>query len=118
MNNFLEALKERVVVFDGAMGTNLHAQNLTVDDFGGPQFENCSEHLLVTRPDAVEKVHADFLAAGCDVVETNSFGGMRVVLAEFGIPEMAYELNVAAAKLARRVAADFSTKDRPRTCSA
>ncbi|HEV2860888.1 MAG TPA: methionine synthase [Pyrinomonadaceae bacterium] len=114
MNNFLEALKERVVVFDGAMGTNLHAQNLTIDDFGGPQFENCSEHLLVTRPDAVEKVHADFLAAGCDVLETNSFGGMRVVLAEFGIPEMAYELNVAAAKLARRVAADFSTKDKPR----
>ncbi|HLM55356.1 MAG TPA: methionine synthase [Pyrinomonadaceae bacterium] len=114
MNNFLEALKERVVVFDGAMGTNLHAQNLTIDDFGGPQFENCSEHLLVTRPDAVEKVHADFFAAGCDVVETNSFGGMRVVLAEFGIAEMAYELNVAAAKLARRVAADFSTKDRPR----
>ncbi len=114
MNNFLEALKERVVVFDGAMGTNLHAQNLTVDDFGGPQFENCSEHLLVTRPDAVEKVHADFLAAGCDVVETNSFGGMRVVLAEFGIPEMAYQLNVEAARLARRVAADFSTKEKPR----
>src|SRR5918999_1736999 len=112
MSDFLSTLKERIVVFDGAMGTNLHAQNLTVDDFGGPQFENCSEHLLITRPDAVEKVHAGFLEAGCDVVETNSFGGMRIVLAEFGIPEMAYELNVAAAKLARRVAADFSTKDK------
>ncbi|HWS54687.1 MAG TPA: methionine synthase, partial [Pyrinomonadaceae bacterium] len=112
--DFLNTLKERVVVFDGAMGTNLHAQDLTVDDFGGPQFEGCPEYLLVTKPSAVERVHAGFLEVGCDVVETDSFGGTPIVLAEYGIAEMAYELNLKAAQLARRVAADFSTKDRPR----
>jgi len=114
MTDFLRALRERVVVFDGAMGTNLHAQDLTVDDYGGPQFEGCPEHLLVSRPSAVEKVHADFLAVGCDVVETNSFGATSIVLAEYQIAEMAYELNVKAARLARRVASDFSTPGRPR----
>jgi 5-methyltetrahydrofolate--homocysteine methyltransferase len=114
MSNFLETLRERVVVFDGAMGTNLHAQDLTVDDFGGPQFEGCPEYLLVTKPEAVERVHAGFLEVGCDVVETDSFGATRIVLAEYGIAEMAYELNVKAAQLARRVASDFSTPERPR----
>jgi 5-methyltetrahydrofolate--homocysteine methyltransferase len=114
MNSFLHALKERIVVFDGAMGTNLHAQNLTVDDYGGPQFEGCPEHLLVSRPSAVEKVHADFLAVGCDVIETNSFGSTSIVLGEYQIAHMAYELNVKAAQLARRVADDFSTADKPR----
>src|SRR5437588_7583447 len=114
MSNFLETLRERVVVFDGAMGTNLHAQGLTIEDYGGPQFENCNEHLLVTRPDAVERVHAGFLEVGCDVVETDSFNGTSIVLGEFGIGHMAYDLNLRAARLARRVASDFSTADRPR----
>ena len=114
MSDFLKTLNERVVVFDGAMGTNLHAQGLTIEDYGGPQFENCNEHLLITRPDAVEKVHAGFLEVGCDVVETDSFNGTSIVLGEFGIGHMAYELNFAAAKLARRVASDFSTKEWPR----
>ncbi|HEX3557940.1 MAG TPA: methionine synthase [Pyrinomonadaceae bacterium] len=114
MSNFLETLRERVVVFDGAMGTNLHAQGLTIEDYGGPQFENCNEHLLITRPDAIERVHAGFLEVGCDVVETDSFNGTSIVLAEFGIGDMAYDLNVRAARLARRVAADFSTNDKPR----
>jgi 5-methyltetrahydrofolate--homocysteine methyltransferase len=114
MTDFLRALQERIVVFDGAMGTNLHAQDLTVDDYGGPQFEGCPEHLLISKPSSIEKVHADFLAVGCDVIETNSFGATSIVLAEYQIPEMAYELNVRAAQLARRVAADFSTDERPR----
>src|SRR6266567_424276 len=114
MASFLETLKARIVVFDGAMGTNLHAQDLTVDDYGGPQFEGCPEHLLISRPDAVEKVHAGFLEVGCDVVETDSFGGASIVLAEYGIADMAYELNLKAAQLAKRVASDFSTKERPR----
>src|SRR5215210_4993598 len=114
MNGFLEAIKERIVVFDGAMGTNLHAQDLTIEDYGGPQFENCTEHLLITRPDAVENVHAAFLEVGCDVVETDTFGANPIVLAEFQIPHLAYELNVKAAQLARRIAADYSTKSKPR----
>lgn len=114
MSNFLDLLKEKIVVFDGAMGTYLQSLNLSLDDWGGPSFENCSENLLYTRPDAIEKVHAGFLEVGCDVIETNSFGGSEVVLAEFGIADKAYDVNRKAAELARRIAADFSTKDRPR----
>jgi 5-methyltetrahydrofolate--homocysteine methyltransferase len=114
MSNFLDALKERIVVFDGAMGTNLQAQNLTVDDFGGPQFEGCPEYLLITKPEAIEKVHTAFFDVGCDVIETNSFGGTSVVLAEYQIPQMAYELNFKAAELAKRIANDYSTKAKQR----
>src|SRR5215217_6530907 len=114
MTSLLETLKERIVVFDGAMGTNLQVQNLTLDDFGGPRFEGCNENLLVTRPDAVEKVHAGFLDVGCDVVETNSFNGTPVDFAEYDIEDKAYEMNVLAAQLAKRVASDYSTKDKPR----
>ncbi len=114
MSKFLDTLRERIVVFDGAMGTNLQVQNLTLDDQGGLQFEGCPEYLLISKPAAVERVHAAFLEVGCDVVETNSFGGTPVVLAEYGIADMAYELNLRAAQLAKRVAADFATPDRPR----
>src|SRR5438094_479388 len=112
--SFLETLSDRIVVFDGAMGTNLHAQDLSVDDYGGPQFEGCPEHLLISTPEAVERVHAGFLEVGCDVVETDSFGSTSIVLAEYQIAHLAYELNVKAAQLAKRVAADFSTKEKPR----
>jgi 5-methyltetrahydrofolate--homocysteine methyltransferase len=114
MSDFLETLKERIIVFDGAMGTNLQVQNLSVDDYGGAQFEGCPEYLLISRPEAVERVHAAFFEVGCDVVETDSFGGIPYVLDEYGIGHMAYELNVKAARLARRIAADFSTRERPR----
>jgi 5-methyltetrahydrofolate--homocysteine methyltransferase len=114
MSNLLDTAKERIVVFDGAMGTNLQVQNLTLDDFGGPLFEGCNENLLVTRPDAVEKVHAGFLDVGCDVIETNSFNGTPVDFAEYDIADKAYEMNVLAARLAKRVASDYSTKDKPR----
>src|SRR2546423_10255627 len=114
MSSFLETLNDRIVVFDGAMGTNLHAQDLSVDDYGGPQFEGCPEHLLISKPEAVEKVHAGFLEVGCDVIETDSFGGASIVLAEYQIADMAYELNLKAAQLAKRVASDFSTKEKPR----
>ncbi|MGH9882581.1 MAG: homocysteine S-methyltransferase family protein, partial [Pyrinomonadaceae bacterium] len=114
MASFLDTLRDRIVVFDGAMGTNLQVQNLTLDDFGGLRFEGCNENLLVTRPDAVEKVHAGFLEVGCDVIETNSFNGTPVDFSEYGIGDQAYDMNVRAARLARRIAADFSTKAKPR----
>jgi 5-methyltetrahydrofolate--homocysteine methyltransferase len=114
MANFLETLKERIVVFDGAMGTNLQVQNLSLDDFGGLRFEGCNENLLVTRPDAVENVHVAFLDVGCDVIETNSFNGTPVDFAEYDIGDKAYEMNVLAARLAKRIAADYSTKAKPR----
>ena len=114
MNKFLDILKDRILIFDGAMGSSLQALNLTIDDWGGPQFENCSENLLYTRPDAIEKVHTSFLDVGCDVIETNSFGGSDVVLAEFGIAERTYDVNKKAAELAKRLAADYSTPEKPR----
>src|SRR5215510_7899879 len=114
MSKLLETLKERIVVFDGAMGTNLQVQNLTLDDFGGLRFEGCNENLLVTRPDAVEKVHAGFLDVGCDVIETYSFNGTPVDFEEYGIADQAYEMNVRAARLAKRVATDYATAEKPR----
>src|SRR5215210_8474842 len=114
MKNFLEALKDRIVVFDGAMGTNIQLQNLTADDFGGAQLEGCNEYLLISKPEAIEKVHSDFFEVGCDVVETNSFGSTSVVLSEYNIAHLAYELNFKAAELAKRVASDFYTKEKPR----
>src|ERR1044071_9729033 len=114
MANILDAIKERIVVFDGAMGTNLQVQNLTLDDFGGLRFGGCNENLLVTRPDAVENVHASFLEVGCDVVETNSFNGTPVDFAEYEIADKAYEMNVLAARLAKRVASDYATPEKPR----
>ena len=113
-NIFLDLLKEKVIVFDGAMGVSLQAAGLSIDDWGGPQFENCSENLLYTCPDVVEKVHTSFLDVGCDVIETNSFGGSEVVLTEFGIADKAYDVNRKAAELAKRLANDYSTADRPR----
>jgi len=114
MTDFLDTLKERIVVFDGAMGTNLQVQNLSLEDFGGLRFEGCNENLLVTRPDAVEKVHSAFLEVGCDVIETNSFNGTPIDFAEYDIGDKAYDMNVLAARLAKRVAGDYSTKNMPR----
>ncbi len=113
-NNFLDILKERIVVFDGAMGSSLQSLDLTIEDWGGANFENCSENLLYTRPDSIETVHSNFLEVGCDVIETNSFGGSEVVLAEFGIVEKTYDVNRKAAELAKRVAGDYSTPQKPR----
>ncbi|MGQ9836423.1 MAG: methionine synthase [Cyanobacteriota bacterium] len=111
---FLQRLQERVIVFDGAMGSSLQTQNLTAADFGGPEWEGCNEMLVLTKPEAVEKVHRGFLEVGADVIETNTFGATSIVLAEYGIPEKAYELNVAAARLAKQVASEFSTPEKPR----
>jgi 5-methyltetrahydrofolate--homocysteine methyltransferase len=112
MASFLDILHERIVVFDGAMGTNIQSQNLTADDFDG--LDGCNEYLVVTKPEAIEKVHAGFLEVGCDVIETDSFGSTSIVLAEYDIADRAYELNVKAAELAKRVALDYSTTDKPR----
>jgi 5-methyltetrahydrofolate--homocysteine methyltransferase len=114
MSSFLDTLKDRIVVFDGAMGTNLQVQNLTLEDFGGLRFEGCNENLLITRPDAVEKVHTAFLDVGCDVIETNSFNGTPVDFAEYDMADQAYDMNVKAARLAKRIASDYSTKAKPR----
>src|SRR5215813_8695807 len=105
-SSFLDAVKERIIVFDGAMGTNLQNQNLNADDFAG--LEGCNEILVDSKPQSVELVHSSFFDVGCDVVETDTFGSTPIVLAEYGIADRAYELNFKAAQLAKKVAADFS----------
>ncbi|CAN5855591.1 hypothetical protein BH23ACT1_BH23ACT1_02490 [soil metagenome] len=111
---YLQSVHERVVVFDGATGTNLQLRDLGPDDFGGPALEGCNEILVVTRPDVVSELHASFLEVGCDVVETDTFGAFAVPLAEYGIEDRTEELNLAAARIARSVADDYSTPDHPR----
>lgn len=114
---FLERLhspERPVIVFDGAMGTNLQTQNLTADDFGGKEYEGCNEYLVHTKPEAVEKVHRGFFEAGADVIETDTFGGTSIVLAEYNLADQAYYLNKTAASLAKRIAAEYSTPEKPR----
>jgi 5-methyltetrahydrofolate--homocysteine methyltransferase len=112
MSDFLQAVRERVVIYDGAMGTNIQKRNPTLDDYWGK--ENCSEVLVLSRPDIIRDIHADFFGVGCDVVETDTFGGTSVVLGEFGLADRVAEINLAAVKIAKEVAQQFSTKDRPR----
>ncbi|HEX5235999.1 MAG TPA: methionine synthase [Silvibacterium sp.] len=112
MSDFLEILRDRVAVYDGAMGTNIQVHAPTVDDYWGK--EGCNELLVLSRPDIIRSIHASFFEAGCDVVETNSFGSTRIVLAEYELEDRTRELNIAAAKLAREVAREFSTSERPR----
>lgn len=108
----LRAMQERVLVCDGAMGTMIQARNLTIDDYGG--HDGCPEVLARTRPDVLKEIHAEYFTAGADCVETNTFGGMPLVLGEFDLAHEAYDLNRRAAELAKEVAREFSTPERPR----
>ncbi len=114
MSSYLDAVRRRVVIFDGAMGTNLQLCHLGPDDFGGAGFEGCNEMLCDTRPEVVAGVHRSFYEVGVDVVETDSFGTLPWVLAEYGIAERTYELALKAAEIARRVADEFRTDERDR----
>jgi 5-methyltetrahydrofolate--homocysteine methyltransferase len=112
--NHLHSPERPVIVFDGAMGTSLQTQNLSAEDFGGAKYEGCNEYLVHTKPEAVEKVHQDFLEVGADVIETDTFGGTSIVLAEYELADRAYYLNKTAAELAKRVAIKYSTPEKPR----
>ncbi len=108
------ALAARVLVLDGATGTALQAANLTAADFGGPELEGCNENLCATRPDVVDGVHEGYLTAGADVVETDSFGGTPLVLAEYGLADRAFDLNAASARIARAACARHDSAGKPR----
>jgi 5-methyltetrahydrofolate--homocysteine methyltransferase len=109
---FLQALARRVLVYDGAMGTSLQKIDLTIDDFGGK--EGANDYLVIMRPDVIESVHDSYFAAGCDIVETNTFGGNRLKMEEYGIGELTYRLNFEGAQLARKVADRYTTPEKPR----
>lgn len=111
---YLATLARRILVFDGAMGTSIQALRLSASDFGGSGLDGCNDHLVLSRPDAIESIHASFLEVGCDVVETNTFRANRLTLREYGLQGRVLELNRTAAALARRVADRFATPDRPR----
>ena len=114
MSDFLAALRDRVLILDGAFGTWVQDQDLGPDDFGGPDLEGCNEHVVLTRPDVIAEMHREFFDVGVDAVETATFGSFPVVLSEYGIPEKTYELNETAARIAKEVASGFATPDRPR----
>ena len=112
---YLDALNERVLVFDGAMGTNLQKQNLTVEQFGGEKLNGCNDYLVISYPEAVEKVHRSFLDVGVDVIETDTFRANRLTMAEYGLQERVLEINETAARLARRLADEYSRIPSPLT---
>lgn len=131
MSKFLEALAEKVLVWDGAMGTQIHAAGFTPADFhipGGVSaaadaardrvapsvLDGCNELLNLSRPETIQAIHARYLAAGADLIETNTFGATSIVLAEYEIPELVYEVSYAAAQIARRAADEASTPEKPR----
>jgi len=113
MSLFVEQLKKRVLFLDGAMGTSIHELDLDLErDYLGK--ENCTEVLVLTCPDAIQKIHEEFLAMGCDAVETDSFGSNKLVLAEFDLTDQTHELNRVAAQVARKACDKYSTPDKPR----
>ena len=121
MRNLIESesalrdlLSQRILVLDGAMGTMLQQRNLTAEDFGGPALEGCNENLVRTRPDVVLEIHRKYFEAGADIIETNTFGGAPIVLAEYGLADHALFLNRRAAELARQAAEEYSAPSKPR----
>jgi 5-methyltetrahydrofolate--homocysteine methyltransferase len=112
--SFLDLVAERVVVYDGATGTWLQTQDLSLDDYGGEVNEGCTDYLGITRPDVVAALHTAYLEVGADVVETNTFGAFGVPLGEYDMTERAHEIALANARIAREVADGFSTADRRR----
>jgi 5-methyltetrahydrofolate--homocysteine methyltransferase len=107
---YLDALAKKVLVFDGAMGTSLQLQNLTAKHFGGEQYNGCNDYLVISHPEAVEKVHRSFLEVGVDVLETDTFRSNRITMKEYGLQDRILELNETAARLARKVADEYSMR--------
>ncbi len=113
-SSYLSALGERVLVYDGAMGTSIQRFHLSAEDYGGAALEGCNDHLVLTRPDVIQSIHESFLAVGCDVVETCTFQSTPRRLGEWGLKEKARDINVAAARIARAACDKFATLEQPR----
>ena len=112
---YLDALEKKVLVFDGAMGTSLQNQHLTAEHFGGEQYNGCNDYLVISYPEAVEKVHRSFLEVGVDVLETDTFRSNRITMTEYKLGDRVIEINETAASLARRLADEYARKmDQPR----
>jgi len=107
---YLDAIAERVLIYDGAMGTSIQALNLAAEDFGGERTEGCNDYLVITRPDVIRAIHASFLEVGSEVIETDTFRSNRLTLAEYGLQDRVHEINFAAAQLAREVADEYEAR--------
>ncbi len=114
MADYLTRINEKILIYDGATGTNLQLLGLTADDFGGQELDGCNEALVLTRPEIITNLHDSFLKVGVDAVETDTFGAFPIVLSEYGIADRAYDINFKAAQLAREVASAYSNKSNPR----
>jgi len=112
--DLLALLHERIVLFDGAMGTSIQDRQPSVAEFGGPEYEGCNEYLVLTAPQVISDIHEGFLQAGSDIIETDTFGGTRIVLAEYGLQERTIEINRAAVQVAKAAAVRYSTPAKPR----
>ncbi len=110
---YLDALKQRVLIYDGAMGTSLQSLKLSADQFGGEQYNGCIDYLVISYPEAVEAIHRSFLEVGVDVIETDSFRANRITLGEYGLGNKALEINRAAASLARCLADEYAAIPTP-----
>src|SRR5579859_2328759 len=113
-SQYLDTIRQRVVVFDGAMGTQIMNLALTAEDYGGAAQDGCPEILVLTRPDAIRDIHRAYFEAGADVVETDTFTGTRLKLDDYQLGSRTHEINAAAARLARAAADEFATPERPR----
>ena len=111
---YLDALDKRVLTFAAAMGTNLQKMNLTAEQFGGERTNGCNDYLVISYPQAVEKVHRSFLEVGVDTIDTDSFRSNRLTLKDYGLADMTVEINRRAASLARRIADEYSQGGQPR----
>ena len=107
---YLDAIEQKVLVFDGAMGTSLQVQDLSAEHFGGEQYNGCNDYLVISYPEAVETVHRSFLEVGVDVLETDTFRSNRITMQEYGLQDRVIEINETAAKLARRLADEYAQK--------
>ncbi|RAP31594.1 methionine synthase [Candidatus Marinamargulisbacteria bacterium SCGC AG-343-D04] len=106
--------REKIMLLDGAMGTALQDRNLSANDFGGEDLDGCNENLVLTRPEIIQEIHEEYLEAGADIVETNTFGGANFVLGEYGLESKVEEINSKAVELAKAACKKFSTPEKPR----
>jgi 5-methyltetrahydrofolate--homocysteine methyltransferase len=109
-----QQLEKKILIIDGAMGTMIQSAKLSADDFGGEAYEGCNEYLTLTAPHVIERIHEAYLQAGADIIETNTFGATSVVLDEYHLGHLALELNIEAARIARKAADAYSTPEWPR----
>jgi|GEM_PF-4309851 len=107
---YLDAINDHVLIYDGAMGTNIQLYKLTAEDFGGEKLNGCNDYLVITRPDVIGEIHASFLEVGCEVIETCTFRSNRLTLVEYGLQDRVLEINHAAARLARQTADRYAAK--------